>query len=77
MVGSFSIDDAIAMHLVDCNKCRRAIEHLRPVSIGQKSGHCDQYWHLQKMRADYEGMVNNVVAVTEYGDEAPRGRPLE
>jgi hypothetical protein len=77
MVGSFSIDDAIAMHLVDCDQCRHAIENLRPVAIGQKSGHCNTYWHLQIMRANYEGKVNNVVAYTEYGDEAPKGRPLE
>jgi hypothetical protein len=77
MIGSFSIDDAIAMHLVDCDQCRHAIEDLRPVGLGQKSGLCDAYWNLQKIRADYEGRVNNIVAYTELGDEAPKGRPLE
>ena len=77
VVGSFSIDDAIAMHLVDCDQCRRAIETLRPVGMGQKSGHCDAYWQLQLMRASYEGARNNIVAHTEYGDEAPKGGPLE
>jgi hypothetical protein len=76
MIGSFSIDDAIAMHLVDCSQCHNAIVNLRPVSIGQKSGHCDTYWELQRMRAEYEGAVNNVVAYTEYGDEARKGGDL-
>lgn len=76
-VGSFSIDDAIAMHLVDCDQCRKAIQTLTPVPIGSKSGHCDAYWELQLMRAKYEGEVNNIVAFTELGDEAPKGRPLE
>jgi hypothetical protein len=76
-VGSFSIDDAIAMHLVDCDQCREAIQNLRPVPMGGKSGHCDTYWELQLMRARYEGEVNNIVAYTELGDEAPKGRALE
>lgn len=76
-VGSFSIDDAIAMHLVDCEQCRRAIETLKPRGLGQKTGLCDRYLQLQLMRADYEGMQNNVVARTEYGHEAPQGRRLE
>lgn len=76
-VGSFEIDDAIAMHLVDCDQCRKAIATLRPVGIGQKSGHCGDYWQLQLMRADYEGKQNNVVAYTEFGDEARKGGGLE
>ncbi len=76
-VGSFSIDDAIAMHLVDCDQCRKAIQTLSPVPMGGKSGHCDTYWELQLMRANYEGKVNNIVAYTEHGDEAGKGRPLE
>lgn len=76
-IGSFSIDDAIAMHLVDCDQCRTAIQNLRPVGIGQKSGHCDAYWQLQLMRADYEGQKNNVVAYTEFGDEAQKGGELQ
>jgi hypothetical protein len=71
MVGSFSIDDAIGMHLVDCDQCRNAIVHLRPVGLGMKSGLCDAYFQLQLMRADYEGKVNGITAHTEYGDEAP------
>lgn len=76
-VGSFDIDDAIAMHLVDCSQCRYAIEHLKPVGLGGRSGHCNAYWQLQLMRAKYEGDVNNVVAYTELGDEAIMGGPLE
>lgn len=76
VIGSYSIDDAIAMHLVDCDQCRKAISQLKPVSLGQKSGHCDAYWEMQLMRARYEGTVNNVVAHTEYGDEAPKGGNL-
>jgi hypothetical protein len=74
-VGSFSIDDAIQMHLVDCSQCAAAING-KPVAIGQKSGHCDTYWQLQLIRAEYEGKQNNIVAYTELGDEAPKSRPL-
>jgi len=74
-VGHIPIDTAIQMHLVDCVQCRDATEKSRPVQLGQKSGHCNQYWQLQLMRADYEGAVNNIVAHTELGDEAPiRGK---
>lgn len=73
---SFSIDDAIQMHLVDCDQCREATS-ARPVAIGQKSKHCDTYWHLQMQRANFEGRVNNVVNYTEFGDEAPKSHPLD
>jgi hypothetical protein len=76
-VSGYDIDDAIGMHLVDCSQCRAATERGMPVAIGQKSGHCDAYWQLQLMRADYEGQRNNVVAYTEFGDEAPKSRPLD
>ena len=75
--GEMSIDDIIAMHLVDCDQCRESIQQLRPLGLGQKSGHCGSYWDLQLLRARYEGEVNNIVAFTEYGDEARKGRPLE
>lgn len=75
--GEQSIDDVIAMHLIDCDQCRESIQHLKPLGLGQKSGHCATYWDLQLMRARYEGSVNNIVAYTEYGDEARKGRPLE
>jgi hypothetical protein len=71
-----SIDDMIGMHLVDCDQCRKATLG-KPVGIGQPSGHCGTYWQLQLMRAKYEGSVNNIVAHTEYGDEAPKGGELE
>jgi hypothetical protein len=83
MVGSFSIDDAIQMHLVDCNQCRDASETGRPVPNirrpgGPRDKHCNTYWDLQIQRANYEGMVNNIVDHTELGDEAPfRPRDLE
>lgn len=78
LVGSsdITIDDAIAMHLIDCDQCRKAIQTLTPVAIGEKSGHCDTYWQLQLMRAEYEGKINNIVAYTEHGDEARKSRPL-
>lgn len=75
-IGSYEVDDAIGMHLIDCVQCRDAIERGKPVAIGQKSGHCDAYWELQLMRAHYEGARNNVVAYTELGDEARKSRPL-
>jgi hypothetical protein len=83
MVGSFDIDTAIQMHLVDCVQCRDFTEHGRPVPNVRVAGnradrHCDTYWQLQKMRADYEGAVNNIVDYTEYGDQAAfRPRNLE
>lgn len=77
VVGGMSIDDAINMHLVDCTQCRAASDRGKPVRLGQKSGHCDQYWHLQLLRANYEGTVNNIVAHTELGDEAPKMGQLE
>jgi hypothetical protein len=79
MVGSFSIDDAITMHLVDCEQCRTFTEKGRPVpnvrvAGNRADGHCGTYWQLQLMRATYEGKVNNIVAHTEYGDE-PQFQP--
>lgn len=72
-----TIDDVIAMHLIDCSQCREASERRKPVALGQKSGHCNSYWELQLMRAKHEGRVNNIVAYTEYGDEARKGGALE
>lgn len=83
VVGSFDIDTAIQMHLVDCQQCRDFTEHGRPVPNVRMAGnradkHCDAYWQLQKMRADYEGAVNNIVDYTELGDQAAfRPRDLE
>lgn len=81
-VGSSDIDDAIQMHLVDCDQCRYVTENGRPVPniprIGAgQDGHCGDYWQLQLMRAKYEGAANNIVAYTEFGDEAPKGVDLE
>lgn len=71
------IADQIIAHIEQCDQCRRAIATDRPRAIGQKSGHCEVYWHLQLMHARAEGIANNIVAHTEYGDEVRRGRPLE
>ena len=68
--------ELIQMHLVDCEQCRYAIM-APPVAIGQRSRHCSAYWDLQLLQAKYEGSVNNIVAYTEYGDEAPKGGNLE
>ena len=76
-VGHITIDDAINMHLVDCVQCRDASERDRPVRLGGKSRHCNEYWHLQMLRADYEGSVNNIVRHTEHGDEAPKMGQLD
>jgi hypothetical protein len=72
-----TLDEAIAWHLVDCDQCRKVAEIARPVGLGMKSGHCDTYWALQLLRANFEGTVNNIVAHTEYGDEAPKRGRLE
>lgn len=69
-VGHVPIDTAIEMHLVDCDQCRYAYERMSPRQLGQKTGLCDEYLHLQMLKADYEGVVNNIVAHTEHGDEA-------
>lgn len=76
-VGHITIDDAIQMHLVDCDQCRETTEQARPVGLGRRSGHCDGYRHLQMMRANHEGKINNIVAHTEFGDEAPKLGRLE
>lgn len=68
--GHIPIDAAIQMHLVDCDRCRYAYERQTPRRLGQKTGLCDEYLHLQLLKAEYEGKINNVVAHTEYGDEA-------
>jgi hypothetical protein len=74
-LGGETIDDVIAKHLLECDQCRNATEQGKPARLGDPSGHCDQYWHLQLMRANYEGKINNIVHHTELGDEAPlRGR---
>lgn len=70
-IGSSNIDDVIAQHLIDCDKCREAARIGGPRKLGQRSRHCGTYWHLQLSRAKYEGRVNNIVAHTELGDEAP------
>lgn len=79
LVGSsdMSLDDAISMHLVDCEQCRDAISNLKPRGIGQRTGLCDEYLQLQLLRAQHEGRINNIVAYTEHGDETQKGRPLE
>lgn len=76
-IGHITVDDAISMHLVDCDQCREATERARPIRLGEPSGHCAGYWQLQLMRADHEGRVNNIVAHTELGDEAPKMGRLE
>jgi hypothetical protein len=74
---SITLDEAIQMHLVDCDQCRKVAAIARPIALGEKSGHCDTYWALQLLRAESEGKANNIVAYTEYGDEAPKGGDLE
>jgi hypothetical protein len=77
VVGGMTVDDAISAHLLECVTCRDVTEHAKPVRLGQKSGHCSTYWHLQLLRANYEGKINNIVAHTELGDEAPKMGQLE
>lgn len=74
---SVTLDEAIQMHLIDCDQCRRVSITAKPVAIGQKSGHCDTYWAMMLLRAEFEGKVNNIVAHNEYGDEAPKRGRLE
>jgi hypothetical protein len=75
IIGGRPVDELIAEHLSECVQCREATERSKPRGLGQHSGHCGTYWQLQLSRAQYEGKINNVVAHTEYGDEAPtRGR---
>ena len=76
-IGGVAIDDAIAMHLIDCDTCRAATEKGRPAQLGQKTALCTDYLHMQLLRAQYEGKVNNIVAYTELGDEAPKMGQLE
>lgn len=76
-IGGFTIDDLIVIHLTNCTKCRDATKHRARVRFGQKTRLCDEYLHLQLQRANYEGSVNNIVAYTELGDEAPKLGRLE
>ena len=76
-IGGVAIDDLIAMHLSNCDTCRAATEKGKPARLGKKTALCTEYLHLQLMRAKYEGRVNNIVAHTELGDEAPIRGQLE
>lgn len=76
-IGAETVDDAIAKHLIDCDQCREATQRARPIRLGEASGHCAGYWQLHLMRANHEGRVNNIVAHTELGDEAPKMGRLE
>lgn len=75
-VGGQTIDAIIKLHLWECQQCHEA-QLARPRGLGQQSGHCGAYWQLQLDRANHEGKINNVVAHTELGDEAPTGVPLD
>lgn len=77
IVGGVTIDDAIVMHLIDCDTCLAVTERSGPLRLGQKTALCTTYLHLQILRANYEGKVNNIVAHTELGDEAPKMGQLE
>lgn len=76
-IGGLTIDDLITMHLLNCTTCRDVSEKAGPVRLGEKSRHCSEYWHMQLLKANYEGNVNNIVAHTELGDEAPIMGQLE
>jgi hypothetical protein len=71
VIGGKTVDQLIEEHLVTCDQCRNATRHGAPRHLGNRSAHCGTYWQLQLDRANYEGKVNNVVAHTEHGDEAP------
>jgi hypothetical protein len=77
IIGGFTIDEMIALHLEICTQCRDTAERAGPVRMGEHSRHCGTYWQLQLDRAMYEGRVNNIVAYTENGDEAPIRGKLE
>lgn len=70
-IGGMTIDDLITLHLLNCDQCRETADKTGPRKLGQRSGHCGTYWQLQLDRANYEGKINNIVAHTELGDEAP------
>jgi len=83
-IGGMTIDDLIALHLLNCDQCIEAARRSGPKRLGgtgdrlgQKTNLCDTYLQLQLDRANYEGRVNNVVARTEFGDEAPVRGQLE
>lgn len=64
--------DLIAEHFSSCHVCTPSE---RPVSMGQESGLCDDYWRMVEAWARNEGHLNNVVAQDEYGNQAPRTLP--
>jgi hypothetical protein len=83
-LGGVTIDDLIKLHLLNCDQCIEATRKSGPARLGgtgdrlgQKTGLCDTYLQLQLDRANYEGKINNIVAHTEHGDEAPKLGQLE
>lgn len=42
------------------------------MGLGQVTGLCSEYWSIIQDFADREGEVNNIVAMDEYGNPAPR-----
>lgn len=64
-----SLSELISAHLAKCSHCQ---ESAKPVGLGQVTGLCSEYWSIIQDFADREGEVNNIVAMDEYGNPAPR-----
>lgn len=62
------LTDLIRDHFSSCKECN---PNSRPVSLGQESGLCADYWTMVQDWAQNEGHLNNVVAHDEFGNDAP------
>lgn len=65
------LNDVLQRHLIGCRQCRESLEE-RPTGFGQRTTLCSEWQEIITNYADQEGKVNNVVARTEYGYDAPR-----
>lgn len=65
------LNDVLQNHLTGCQLCRQTLEQ-RPTGLGQRTPLCSEWQEIIEWYADQEGIINNVVARTEYGYDAPR-----
>ena len=65
------LNDVVANHLAQCETCQATMQR-KPMGLGQTSRLCFEYQDIIEDYAELEGILNNVVAHDEYGNQAPR-----
>lgn len=65
------LHDVLNEHINGCQNCQETSQR-KPNGLGQISRLCFKYQDLVQDWAELEGLVNNIVAHDEYGNEAPR-----